>query len=151
MLPRPGRRDATRHLTEAVTAFHAALEERTRDRVPLEWAATQDNLGVALARLGEREVGTGHLTEAVAAFHAALEETTPDRAPLDWAVTQNNLGNALFRLGERETGTAHLTEAAAAWEACLTVTASTWPQARVQNVHSLIDQARAEIARRMAK
>jgi hypothetical protein len=71
--------------------------------------------------------------------------------PLDWAATQNNLGNALFRLGEREIGTAHLTDAVAAWEACLTVTASTWPPAWVQDVHSHINQARAEIARRLAK
>jgi hypothetical protein len=34
--------------------------------VPLDWAATQSNLGNALVTLGERESGTAHLTEAVA-------------------------------------------------------------------------------------
>jgi hypothetical protein len=101
--------------------------------------------------LGERESGTAHLTEAVAAYHAALEERTRDRVPLDWAMTQNNLGTALETLGERESGTAHLTEAAAAWEACLTVTESAWPPAWVQEVHSHIDRARAEKARRASK
>ena len=38
---------------------------------------TQNNLGLALARLGERESGTARLEEAVAAFRAALEEMTP--------------------------------------------------------------------------
>jgi hypothetical protein len=35
-----------------------SLKERTRERVPLEWAATQHDLGDALATLGERESGT---------------------------------------------------------------------------------------------
>jgi hypothetical protein len=119
--------------------------------VPLYWATSQNNLGAALTRLGERESGTAHLTEAVAAFRAALEERTRDRVPLGWVTTQNNLGIALWRLGERESGTADLMEAVAAWEACLTVTASTWPQEWVREVDSRIDQARAEITRRMAK
>jgi hypothetical protein len=36
----------------------SALEEYTRERVPLRWALTQNNLGNALLRLGERESGT---------------------------------------------------------------------------------------------
>ena len=78
-----------------MAAYRAALEERTRERVPLEWATTQNNLGNALRRLGERETGTARLEEAVAAYRAALEERTRERVPLDWATTQNNLGNAL--------------------------------------------------------
>ena len=66
-----------------------------RDRFPLDWAGTQNNLGNALAMLGERESGTARLAEAVAAFRAALEVLTRHRVPLDWAKTQNNLGNAL--------------------------------------------------------
>ena len=96
---------------EAVTAYRAALEERTRERVPLDWATTQNNLGNALARLGERESGTARLEEAVKAYRAALEERTRERVPLDWATTQNNLGAALQTIGERESGTARLEEA----------------------------------------
>jgi hypothetical protein len=79
-------------LEQAVAAYRAALEERTRDRVPLQWAGTQNNLGTALATLGERESGTARLEEAVAAYRAALEERTRDRVPLQWAGTQMNLG-----------------------------------------------------------
>ena len=46
-------------LEEAVAAYRAALSERTRERVPLDWAQTQNNLGNALLRLGERESGAG--------------------------------------------------------------------------------------------
>jgi len=35
---------------EAVAAYRAALEERTRERVPLDWARTQMNLGNERAR-----------------------------------------------------------------------------------------------------
>ena len=123
----------------------------TRERVPLTWAMTQNNLGNALSRLGERESGTARLEEAVAAYRAALEEMTRERVPLDWAMTQNNLGIALLKLGERESGTAHLQEAVAAFNACLTVTETAWPEERVEEVRSRRDETRAEIARRTAK
>jgi hypothetical protein len=61
---------------------------------------TQTNLGIALARLGERESGTARLEEAVAAYRAALEE----QVSFIWAATQNNLGLALATLGERQSG-----------------------------------------------
>ena len=75
-------------LAGATQAYRAALEERTRDRVPLDWAMTQDNLGNALETLGERESGTARLEEAVGACRAALQEWTRDRVPLQWATTR---------------------------------------------------------------
>jgi tetratricopeptide (TPR) repeat protein len=80
----------------AVAAYRATLEEYARERVPLDWAATQNNLGNALWRLGERESGTARLEEAVVAYRAALEEYTRECAPLEWAATRNNLG-AVFQ------------------------------------------------------
>ena len=71
-------------------AFRAALEEYTRERVPLDWATTQNNLGNALQWLGEREGGTARLEEAVVAYRAALEERTRERVPLDWAASLGN-------------------------------------------------------------
>jgi tetratricopeptide (TPR) repeat protein len=80
---------------------------------------TQNNLGNALAMLGERESGTARLIEAVEAYRSALREHTQERVPLDWAMTQDNLGSALARLGERESGTARLTEAVEAFQNAL--------------------------------
>ncbi len=113
------RESDTARLEQAVQAYRAALEEYTRDRVPLQWAMIQNNLGTALQTLGERESGTARLEEAVAAYRAALEERTLTRVPLDWAMTQNNLGLALWSLGERESGTARLEEAVLAYRAAL--------------------------------
>ncbi len=119
-LGRLGERESgTARLEEAVQAFRAALEELTRERVPLNWAITQMNLGNALARLGERDAGTARLEEAVAAYRAALLEYTPDPVPLQWAMTQNNLGNALSTLVGREGGTARIQEAVAAYREAL--------------------------------
>jgi hypothetical protein len=42
-------------LEEAVAAHHAALTERTHDRVLLDWATMQSNLGNALRTLGNRK------------------------------------------------------------------------------------------------
>ena len=86
------------------------VEITPHERRPLDWAATQNNLGRALWRLGERESGTAKLEEAVAAYREALKELTRERVPLDWAGTQNDLGAALSALGTRESGTAKLEE-----------------------------------------
>ena len=52
-------------LEDAIKAYKMALSVYTRDRAPLDWAATQNNLGIALSTLGKREAGTAHLEEAV--------------------------------------------------------------------------------------
>ena len=118
---------------EAIAAFRAALEERTRQRVPLDWAATQHNLGIVLGTLGRLE-------EAIAAYRAALEERTRQRVPLDWAATQHNLGLVLFQLGERENGTERLFEAVNAFrDALLETTCERAPlvwAARRDNLHT---------------
>ena len=75
-------------LLSATAAFSAALGERTRERVPLDWAVTQNNLGAALATLGEREGATARLDKAVAAYRAALQEMTRERVPLDWSYSR---------------------------------------------------------------
>ena len=75
---RSGQRESgTARLEEAVAAYRDALKEWTRERVPLDWATTQNNLGSALETLGERESGTARLEEAVAAYRDALQGMDP--------------------------------------------------------------------------
>ena len=90
-----------------------ALEEYTRERVPLDWAVAQNNLGNALRELGARESGTVRLDEAMAAYRAVLEERTRERMPLDWAGTTSNLGLALEALFDKTGERAQLEEAIA--------------------------------------
>jgi tetratricopeptide (TPR) repeat protein len=62
------RMDLTAQFEEAVAAYRDALKERTRERVPLEWAMTHNNLGVTLLKLGDRESDMARLEEAVARY-----------------------------------------------------------------------------------
>ena len=106
-------------LIQAIVIYRAIADEQSREREPLQWAATQNNLGTTLLTLGEREAGVEHLEEAVVALRQALEESTREHAPLDWAMTQNNLGAALWALGEREAEVNHLEEAVSAYRQAL--------------------------------
>lgn len=106
-------------LKETVDVYRALLEEQSRAREPLEWAKAQDDLGLALMRLGVWEDGTGRLTEAASAFRLALEEQTGEQARSDWAHTQTHLGDALHLLGVIENRTERLVEAISAYRAAL--------------------------------
>jgi hypothetical protein len=71
-----------------------------RERVPLDWAATQNNLGTVLATLGERETETARPEEAIKAFRAALEERTRERVPLDWAASFGSQAVAVMQIAD---------------------------------------------------
>jgi tetratricopeptide (TPR) repeat protein len=60
-------------LKEAVTAYREALKEYTRERVPLDWAMTQNNLGAALSTLGGRTGNRLKFAEARRAVEGAFE------------------------------------------------------------------------------
>src|SRR5436305_3373951 len=69
----------TRVFSERARAsFTSTPRHRLR---PLEWAATQNNLGTALVKLGERESGTEMLQKAIEAYDGALKEWTNEAAP----------------------------------------------------------------------
>ncbi len=87
--------------------------------VPLDWAMTQNQLGAALLRLGERESGTGRGLWRPSQPSARPCRNGPVRAPLQWAMAQMNLGVALGALGARESGTARLKEAVTAFREAL--------------------------------
>ena len=62
------RETGTKRLQERLEAFRKALNEFTRERVPVVWGATQASLGNVLQTLGERESGTKCLEEALEAY-----------------------------------------------------------------------------------
>jgi tetratricopeptide (TPR) repeat protein len=112
---------------KSIEAYRAALRVYTEQDMPTDWAMTQNNLGNALSRLGERaggEEGVRLLTEGVEAYRAALRVQTEQDMPTDWAMTQNNLGIVLSSLGERadgEEGVRLLRESVEAYRAALRV------------------------------
>ena len=64
---------------------------------------TQNNLGNALAILGEQGSGTGHLEQAVEAYHAALEVLAAEGSSFHRDRVQKNLDRALQELYEFRT------------------------------------------------
>jgi tetratricopeptide (TPR) repeat protein len=115
------RESGTERLEQAVAALSEALKEYTRERVPLAWAGTQNNLANALRALGDLESGTERLKQAIAACRDALKVWTRKHNPRDWAMAQSNLGSALAVVGERENRTDHLKEAIVAFNEALKV------------------------------
>jgi Tetratricopeptide repeat len=71
-------------------------------RVPLDWAATQNNLGSALSDLGQREPSTQRLEEAVASYEAALTIFIPANAGHYIEVCEANKAKAEKLLAERK-------------------------------------------------
>jgi tetratricopeptide (TPR) repeat protein len=106
-------------LRRAIAAYEQALRFRTPDAAPLDYATTQNNLGLAYLRLAAHEQPAENLRRAIAAYEQALRFYTPDAAPLNYATTQNNLGLAYLRLAAHEQPAENLRRAIAAYEQAL--------------------------------
>jgi tetratricopeptide (TPR) repeat protein len=83
----------------AAVAHGNALEELRREKAPMEWAAAQHNLGVALKILGALSENPERIQLAIDAFEEALEVRTKDVFLGEWAITTGMLGTALGGLG----------------------------------------------------
>ena len=108
-------------LAESIELYRKVLDEWTRERVPLDWAMTQNNLGLALETLGARENSTEQLEGAAAAFGEALKVLNRERDSHLWAMAQNNLGLTLKTLGQHANNTEQLEGAIAAFGEALNV------------------------------
>ena len=75
------RESGTARLEEAVAAYREALQEWTRVRVPLQWAATQHNLALTYRALYDKSAEPRHLDNALAANAAALDGYRRAKAP----------------------------------------------------------------------
>ena len=68
------RESGTARLEEAVAAYRAALEEWTRERVPLDWAEdAAQSRRTAFAALAKRQESAALLEEALASMRGAVE------------------------------------------------------------------------------
>ena len=111
--------DRQTNLEQAIECYEAALQVRTREAYPAQWAMTQNNLGAAYRNLpgGDRQA---NLERAIECYEAALQVYTREAYPADWATTQNNLGNVYSNLpgGNRQK---NLERAIGCFEAALLV------------------------------
>jgi tetratricopeptide (TPR) repeat protein len=107
------------NLRRAIAAYEQSLRFLIGHDAPLNYASTQNNLGVAYRDLSEISEREANLRRAVAAYEQALRFRTEQAAPLDYASTQNNLGAAYRSLSEISEREANLRRAVAAYEQAL--------------------------------
>ena len=87
-------------LEKAVNACLGVLEVRLKEEGPLQWAATQNNLGSALFLLGKLTDNQAHLKGAANAFDQALGVYMMLNAEKLAAVANKNLSRVRLLLGE---------------------------------------------------
>jgi tetratricopeptide (TPR) repeat protein len=96
-------------LDNAVAAFIEASNIRTRERFPLAWATTQNDLGITYytkaltVRESKTHDSNALLTKAISAFKNALEVFTLEHFPANRATALVNIGNVFYEQGSRET------------------------------------------------
>lgn len=98
--------ERARLLGEAVEAHRAALEVYTRAALPQKWAATQNNLALALVALADVTIAARcpFLRQAISCGKAALSVYTREHFPLQHAGTSENL--VKYRRAYEEAGCA---------------------------------------------
>jgi len=85
---------------------------RTQTDFPMDWAMTQNNLGLAYS---DRIRGdkAQNLEASIAAFQQALQVYTRETFPEEWAEVQHNIGKLLVHQGKWYDGLDHLEQALA--------------------------------------
>jgi CHAT domain-containing protein len=86
----------------AIVGHKAAVFVFTRDAFPKDWAAIQNNLGMAYSDRIVRDKGD-NLEQSIQYFKNALLEYTCKDNPQEWVITLNNLGTAHYdRIKEKK-------------------------------------------------
>jgi tetratricopeptide (TPR) repeat protein len=93
-------------LQQSIHAYQEALRYRDKEREPLKYAATQNNLGTTYWHLaqqvGAKEIAANYLQAAIAAYAEAMTHYYSQGEALNWAMIQNNLGTAYWNLAQYE-------------------------------------------------
>jgi CHAT domain-containing protein len=79
------------NVEQAIRYYQTALQIRTRQAFPQDWADTQNNLGLAYCHRihGSR---ADNIEQALAAYQPALQVYTREALPQRWAMLHQNLG-----------------------------------------------------------
>ena len=85
--------------------------ELAPDKASMAYANAQNNYGIALQLLGNRQGDLDLLDQAANAFSAALTVWTFTSEPTGWIVAKSNLASLLNVLGTYDTGTERLAQA----------------------------------------
>lgn len=89
-------------MQESHPGLQEALKVRTLEDVPIEYARTQHNLGIAYGILAEIKDKAENCMKAIQAYQEALKVYTPGDFLVQYIRTQKNLGNLYRILAEVE-------------------------------------------------
>ena len=93
-------------LQQSIQAYEEALRYRDKEREPLKYAATQNNLGTTYWHLAQqvstKDIAANYLHSAIAAYVEAMTHYYSQGDALNWAMIQNNLGTAYWNLAQYE-------------------------------------------------
>ena len=115
------RRNGTRYLEDAISAFGEALKLLNPDTAAMQWAMVQNGLGNALGSLGQRCSDDKLLQQSIEAFEQALTKQSEDSCAHDWASTMNNLAAVLQSLGRKQSDPKLLKRSVNSYKAVLRV------------------------------
>jgi len=93
----------TEYLAKAIDVYRHFLNIWTERDFPLDWAATQNNLGVAYSEIPTGDRGE-NLKRAIECYENALRVRTERDFPINWAATQHNLGVAYSEIPTGDRG-----------------------------------------------
>jgi tetratricopeptide (TPR) repeat protein len=82
---------------QAILHYEQALRERTKDKNPLRYAATMQNLGTAYRQIGSGDK-TANVLKATDCYRRALQVYDLAGFPVQHAALHNNFGNAYLSL-----------------------------------------------------
>lgn len=137
-------------MEQAIKCCENALQIRTREALPYDWASAQNNLGSEYSKriLGNKAES---LEQSIKSFENALLVFTQETFPYEWARSQVNLGNAY---GSRILGdqAENLEQAIDCYKNALKVySRTTFPQKWAQTQQNLGTQYRTRIRDNPAK
>lgn len=132
---------------KAIAFYKEALKLYLKESLPVEYGATQNEMGLAYISLAESELKPENYHQAIQAFQNALSIYIKEQYPSEYIVTLNHLGDAYRKLAEMEGDTTHYQQAIQIYQKIL----ETYPKhlqteqyIAVQSVLCMINQRLAE-------
>ena len=104
---------------QSIASFTSALEVLSQEDYPLEWAATQSNLGTAQQALGRQESDSKLLSKSIDAYTDALLEYSRKETPEEWSIVMFQLGAAFHTYGSLLKGNRNLQKSVVSYKNAL--------------------------------
>jgi len=126
--------DKISDLLAAIQCYQTILRIFTERDFPVDWAMTQNNLGIAYGNLPLGDRGQ-NLAQAIACYEAALRVRTAETLPFDCLRTLNNLSLLYYREGQWSEALATCDEGVRALERVRTTALTTAERTRLLSEH----------------